>query len=168
LFSLAIFRAPWRLVGAALLLFSAAVGQNQKLPDVMISRDLRNVGVRLDGNGPALALLSKRRDQFTVDAWLRVLASRQDARDQALIPQCNKGPCQVTTEGGQVLTIIDEAFHLPSACRSSTLVVMRAPASTVDHEQCRARLIALDRSGQHPAMFLRWEKGTWSEESATR
>ncbi|MEM7739254.1 MAG: ComEC/Rec2 family competence protein [Pseudomonadota bacterium] len=166
LFVTAILRAPWRLVGFAFVAAALPLGMGQKDPDVFLSRDLRNVGVRLEGDGPALALLSKRRDRFTVEVWLRAIAQEPDVRPQTRLANCSDEGCFQPLPSGGELAVVETASALQSACDRADVVVLRAVKPS--HSPCRALLLALDADGHHAAAVLTRKGDAWQLRRAAR
>ncbi|MEO1659305.1 MAG: ComEC/Rec2 family competence protein [Pseudomonadota bacterium] len=166
LFTLAIFRAPWRLVGACLMALALPLSAGEQPPDVFLSRDLRNVGVRLEGDGPALALLSKRRDRFTAEVWLRSIAEEPDVTAQATLAACSEGVCYQPLLSGDDIAVLDGETGIDEACARAEIVILRTHGTS--GQPCRALLIALDENGRSPAATLSQRSGEWVAETARR
>ncbi|MEM0928500.1 MAG: ComEC/Rec2 family competence protein [Pseudomonadota bacterium] len=166
LFTLAILQAPWRLAGLGLIVLALPLRVGHPPPDIFISRDLRNVGVRLDGDGPALALLSKRRDRFTAEVWLRSIAEDPDVAAQALLSVCDGESCYQQLPGGGEIAVLETASALEAACARAAIIILRTHPN--DRRPCDAFLIALDESGQSPAATLTRSTDRWVLRQAER
>jgi competence protein ComEC len=75
-------RTPLRWSGAALLLVSVVWGLAVRQPDVLISGDGHNVGVR--GRDGRLHLMKTAKDAFLVREWLAADADDRQAGDALL------------------------------------------------------------------------------------
>ncbi|GGY52379.1 ComEC/Rec2 family competence protein [Parvularcula lutaonensis] len=161
LLTLALARAPWRLAGAALVLLALPAGLTVQQPDIFLSRDLRNVGVVQESGEAQLAILSKRRDRFTVEAWLQSLGTAPEIKMQETMRGCTKGPCGTALPRGGRLTVITDRADLMDACAGSEIVVLRARSAEGDARDCSALLVSLRADGTHPAASLRREATGW-------
>lgn len=166
LFTAAILKAPWRLTGLGFLLLAIPLSLGAQTPDVFLSRDLRNVGVRLEGEGPALALLSKRRDRFTVELWLRSMAQEPEMKAQAHWAACDDERCYQLLPGGGEIAVVETAAALTPACERAAIVVLRTSAPP--HTPCRGLLLSLDGNGRYPASLLVRDGAGWQLQQAER
>ncbi|NNU17169.1 DUF4131 domain-containing protein [Parvularcula sp. ZS-1/3] len=166
LLTLALLRAPWRLAGAAFLALALPLSFSAPPPDVYISRDLRNVGVVTGDPARPLAILSKRRDRFTVEAWLQAIGSRVEVKSLDAPCRARDVACSVGgLSEGQVI-ILSGREGLAAACDGAALVILRSRALPGDAEGCSAELVALDSTGRFPATTLRWAGGKVIRRSA--
>lgn len=154
---LALLRAPWRLSGGFLCLVAPLLSLQTTQPSVFLSRDLRNVGVVQEG-GASLAVLSQRRDRFSVEAWQQALGMAQDSTATTLRADCDDRPCALLPGG---IVLIPDRTDLTVACTEATIVVMRARAVAGDRERCAVRLIHLDADGRHPPASLTMTREGW-------
>ena len=166
LFVLAIFRAPWRLAGLGLVIAPLVFPAKHQVPDVFVSRDLRNVGVRLEGEGASLALLSKRRDRFTAEIWLRSLAVEPDVKAQETLSVCGNDVCYQSLLGGGEVAVLETSDDLATACERAEIVILRTYLT--ENLQCQAFLLTLDDAARAPAATLTRGPAGWEMQVAER
>jgi competence protein ComEC len=150
---LALLKAPWRVGGAALLVLALPLSLSADVPDVFLSRNLRNTGIRMD-DGTHLALLSKRRDRFSSENWLQAMGAEPDLTRQRAFDQCQHGFCTESLPGGGALAVISDRSQLARACLSHQVVVLRARPTEEDEKKCSGLLIGLSADGSRPAAGL--------------
>lgn len=157
---LTLLAAPWRLLGLVPILVAFGTGFEEERAEIYLSRDLSNVAMRLTGTEAELALLTSRRDRFTVEAWLSRLAVPRDVDRQALFEVCERNGCfHFLADGGRV-SVIESRAALMRTCRRSRVVILRARTYPEDYLSCRALLIGLDRNGEMaPATLSLTPKG---------
>lgn len=166
LLALSLLTAPWRVAGLFLLAAALPIGLSLPKPDVFVSRDIRNVGVVAGDAGAPLAILSARRDRFSVEAWLQALGAPPDIRVQTVIAGCGEGACTAVTRRGDRVAIIESRASLLSACRAADVVILRARSAPGDAPACQAVLVALGEDGRHAPASLRRVRGAWRVEEA--
>lgn len=152
--------APWRLAGAGIAALALPLGMATTEPDILVSRDLRNVAVRTDGEA-TFALLSKRRDRFAVESWLTASGEEPDVKAQTTIEGCRNGPCYAETTTGEEVAIIERREQLTEACSRAGIIILRARLPDGGRRSCPALVLAQRDDGTHPAASLTAEDGTW-------
>ena len=151
---LGLLRTPLRYAGVALLLVSAVWAARVPQPDILISADGRNVGVR--GPDGKLHLMRAARDGFLVKEWLAADADGRKATDASLTEgvSCDASGCVAQGAGGVFVALALRPEALADDCERAALVVTtRQPpaacgASVIDAERLRRQgALALRRSG---------------------
>ncbi|NRA29480.1 MAG: ComEC family competence protein [Parvularculaceae bacterium] len=150
---LTMLRARWRLGGLIMMACAALLVPSGPHADVFISRDLRNVAVVSDGRAE-LAVLSARRDRFSVEAWIQALGQDPETMPLHELSNCDEGSC--FGPEGQV-AIVPGREGLRAVCARVDVVILRARSLPGDVERCAAVLIARDENGRHPAASVRLE-----------
>nr|WP_305889030.1 ComEC/Rec2 family competence protein [Parvularcula maris] len=164
--TLTLLKAPWRAAGLFLVILAMPLSRMAEVPEVFLSRDLRNVGVRTDGDA-SLALLSKRRDKFSAESWLQALGKHPNINEQQSFATCTAGICRHPLRRGGELWVLTDRSQLRSACRSAAIVVLRSADESVDRGKCAALLIALRPEGNHPAAGILYTDRGWEIRVAT-
>ena len=151
---LGLLRTPLRYGGVALILVSAVWAARVPQPDILISADGRNVGVR--GPDGKLHLMRAARDGFLVKEWLAADADGRKATDASLTEgvSCDASGCVAQGAGGVFVALALRPEALADDCERAALVVTtRQPpaacgASVIDAERLRRQgALALRRSG---------------------
>jgi competence protein ComEC len=151
---LGLLRTPLRYAGAALLLVAAVWAARVPQPDILISADGRNVGIR--GQDGRLHLMRAARDGFLVKEWLAADADTRTATDTSLTEgvSCDENGCVAPAAGGALIALSLRPEALPDDCERAALIVTarQAPAacgaSVIDTERLRRQgALALRRSG---------------------
>src|SRR5580692_3465540 len=147
-----LLRTPLRWSGAAVLLFSVIWALAVPQPDILISADGHNVGVR--GRDGHLHLMRTTKDAFLLKEWLAADADPRQASDASLTDgvSCDDAGCvaQLADGGFVALTLRPDA--LADDCARAALIVTASPAPA----GCRATAIELKRLRAQGAMALRW------------
>ncbi|MGB8400323.1 ComEC/Rec2 family competence protein, partial [Bradyrhizobium sp.] len=148
---LGLLRTPLRWCGAALLLFAVVWAVRVPQPDILISADGRNVGVR--GGDGRLHLMRSARDAFLVREWLAADADPRTAGDASLADgvSCDEAGCVTPMAGGAFVALTLRPEALADDCARAALVVTarQAPAA------CGASVIDTDRLRRQGALALR-------------
>ena len=151
---LGLLRTPLRYAGMALLFVSAVWAARVPQPDILISADGRNVGVR--GQDGRLHLMRAARDGFLVKEWLAADADGRKATDASLTEgvSCDATGCVAQASSGGFVALALRPEALADDCERAALVVTsrQAPAacgaSVIDAERLRRQgALALRRSG---------------------
>ena len=152
---LCLLRTPLRWSGAAVLLIAAVLAARVPSPDILISADGRNVGVR--GQDGRLHLMRAAKDGFLVKAWLAADADARTATDPSLAEgvSCDASGCVMRAAGGALVALALGPEALADDCARAALVVTKRPAPAA----CAAAVIDADRLRQHGAMALRRSRG---------
>ena len=138
--ALCLLTAPWRLAGLLALPAAAVLTALSPPADVFIGRDARQVAVRTQTEeGPALSLLSRRRDRFSVQTWLEHLGLDADLKAQPKFGECGGPACSANLPGGGTLTVATTPEAAARACREAAVVVYAAWAPQA-LASCPARL----------------------------
>jgi competence protein ComEC len=151
---LGLLRTPLRYAGAAVLLIAVVWAVRAPQPDILISADGRNVGVR--GQDGKLHLMRATKDGFLVKEWLAADADARKATDASLTEgvSCDASGCVAQGVGGAYVALALRPEALADDCERAALVVTarQAPAacgaSVIDAERLRRQgALALRRSG---------------------
>jgi competence protein ComEC len=157
---LGLLRTPLRWSGAALLavatLWALAVPQ----PDILISADGRNVGVR--GADGRLHLMRAAKDAFLVREWLAADADPRTAGDGSLADgvSCDPAGCVTALGGGAFVALALRPEALADDCERAALVVTTRQAPMT----CAASVIDTERLRRQGAMALRRSRDGFSLE----
>ncbi|NOJ43257.1 ComEC/Rec2 family competence protein [Bradyrhizobium australiense] len=161
---LGLLRTPLRWSGAALVLSAALWAARVPQPDILISADGRNVGVRgQDGRLHLMHAAKRSRDVFLLKEWLAADADARTAADASLTSgvSCDELGCVMQSAGG----LIAQAFR-PEAfsddCERAALIVTlrQAPAA------CVASIVDAERLRRQGAMALRRSREGFIVEAA--
>ncbi len=124
---LALWQAPWRLAGVALIVAGFVASFFGSAPDVIVAADGRNMAVR--GGDGQLHLLSVRRDVFGAQMWLKRDADRREVKDVALGGDdgfvCDAAGCMAKIEGREDRRLLfarsPEALH--DGCDQAAVII---------------------------------------------
>jgi competence protein ComEC len=160
---LGLLRTPLRWSGAAVLVLSVVWALAVKQPDVLISADGHNVGVRgLDGR---LHLMRTAKDAFLVKEWLAADADPRGPADASLADgvSCDEAGCVTPIVGGGLAALSLKPEALADDCERAALVVTprQAPAS------CVSATMSGDRLRGQRATAL-WRRGSGFTADAVR
>jgi competence protein ComEC len=151
---LCLWRRPWRLAGAALVLAGLTSTALVRPPDLLASGDGRLLAVR--GPDGALWLSSTRRARFTAETWLR----RAGLAEAEVWPRgaaaaaggalsCDPLGCIYRAEG-QVVALALDGRALAEDCRGATVLISLEPLS---RRACPGPRVLIDR-------FDLWREGS--------
>ncbi len=161
---LCLWRSRWRLAGVALLILGAVSPAFQRPPDILITGDMRLIG--LTGPGEQLWLSSRRVGRFPAEVWLRRRAeteghywsSSKGAKGQGAWLACDSLGCRYRHAGAEAaLALKPEALR--EDCQGADLLIAFAPVP----RSCRPGGPIIDR-------FDFWREGThavWLSEAET-
>jgi competence protein ComEC len=148
---LGLLRTPLRWSGAAVLAIAVVWAVRAPQPDILISADGRNVGVR--GQDGKLHLMRAAKDGFLVKEWLAADADSRTAADASLAEgvSCDASGCVTQAAGGAFVALALRPEALGDDCERAALVVTarQAPAA------CAASVIDAERLRRQGAMALR-------------
>jgi competence protein ComEC len=160
---LCLLRTPLRWFGAGVLAFSVAWALAVPQPDILISSDRHNVGVR--GQDGRLHLMRTGKDAFLVKEWLAADADPKGPLDPSLADgvSCDEAGCVAQMGGGGFVALALKPEALGDDCERAALLVTtrQAPPS------CRSPVIAGDRLRGQGAMAL-WRTRDGFAVAATR
>jgi competence protein ComEC len=146
-----LLRTPLRWSGAALLLVAVVWAIRVPQPDILISADGRNVGVR--GADGRLHLMRTAKDAFLVREWLAADADARLSTDASLAEgvSCDEAGCVTEAAGSALVALALRPEALADDCERAALVVSarQPPAS------CAASVMGLARLRRQGALALR-------------
>jgi competence protein ComEC len=151
---LGLLRTPLRWSGAAVLLLSVIWALAVPQPDILISGDGHNVGVR--GRDGRLHLMKTGKDGFLIKEWLAADADPRQAGDSSLADgvSCDDEGCVTPLADGQFVALTLRPDALADDCRHAVLLVTTKQAPPA----CGATVIDLERLRRQGAMALRRAK----------
>ncbi len=167
-----LLRTPLRWAGAAMLAVSVIWSVAVPQPDILISADGHNVGVR--GKDGRLHLMRTGKDAFLVKEWLAADADARPPTDASLADgvSCDEAGCVTQMADGAFVALALRAEALSDDCGRAALVVTarQAPATcpspVIDRERLRKQgALALSRNGGGFAIDANKPKGVdrpWS------
>jgi competence protein ComEC len=148
---LGLLRTPLRWCGAAVLAIAVAWALMVPQPDILISGDGHNVGVR--GRDGQLHLMRIAKDAFLVKEWLAADADPRLPTDASLAEgvSCDESGCVTPLARGGLVTLALRPDALGDDCERATLVVTARQAPPA----CAFPVIDLDRLRRQGALALR-------------
>jgi len=153
---LGLLRTPLRWSGAIVLLLALGWALAVPRPDILISGDGHNVGVR--GKDGRLHLMRTAKDAFLLKEWLAADADARLPVDASLADgvSCDEAGCVAPMADGGFVTLTLRPEALEDDCeRAALLVTARQPAAA-----CRAPVISEDRlRSQGPMALTRTRSG---------
>src|ERR1700736_1291066 len=140
---LGLLRTPLRWLGGAALLLSVIWAVAVPQPDILISADARNVGVR--GKDGHLRLMRTAKDAFLLKEWLAADADPRQPTDSSLADgaSCDDAGCVVQMASGAFVALALRPDALGDDCeRAALLVTARqappaCPSAVIDGEHLR-------------------------------
>ena len=148
---LGLLRTPLRWSGAAALGFSVVWALAVPQPDILISGDGHNVGVR--GKDGRLHMMRTAKDAFLLKEWLAADADVRSPADSSLSEgvSCDETGCVTQMAGGAFVALALRPDALSDDCERAALLVTARQAPPA----CPASVIAGDRLRRQGAMALR-------------
>jgi competence protein ComEC len=150
---LGLLRTPLRWSGAAVLALAVAWALALPQPDILISADGHNVGVR--GKDGRLHLMRTAKDNFLLKEWLAADADPRGPTDSSLAEgvSCDEAGCVTEMAGGGLVALALKPEALSDDCARAALLVTarQAPAS------CSSALMSGDRWRRQGAIAL-WRR----------
>jgi competence protein ComEC len=127
-----------------------------KQPDILVSADGHNVGVR--GRDGRLHLMRTTKDTFMVREWLAADADGRLPADPALAEgvSCDDAGCVVEMAGGGIVALAQRPEALEDDCARAAVVVTPWQAPT----DCGAEVIDSERLRRQGALALRRTQGS--------
>jgi len=148
---LGLLRTPLRWSGAMVLTLAVVWTLFTPQPDILISADGHNVGVR--GRDGRLHLMRTAKDAFLLKEWLAADADVRQATDASLAEgvSCDPAGCVVQMADGSFVALAQRADALADDCARAALVVTmrQAPAG------CAASVIDIERLRRQGTLALR-------------
>src|SRR5579872_2983373 len=148
---LGLLRTPLRWSGAILFLVSTIWAFAVPQPDILISGDGHQIGVR--GRDGRLHLMKTAKDAFLVKEWLAADADDRSIDDASLGEgvSCDDEGCVVPMADGRFVALSLRSDGLADDCARAALIVTPRPAAST----CQATVIELARLRAQGAMALR-------------
>jgi competence protein ComEC len=148
---LGLLRTPLRWGGAGLLALAVLWALALPQPDILISGDGHNVGVR--GKDGRLHLMRTAKDAFLLKEWLAADADPRTPLDSSLADgvSCDETGCVTPLQDGGFVALALRPDALHDDCARAALVVTARQAPS----DCRAVVVDLDRLRRQGAMVLR-------------
>jgi competence protein ComEC len=148
---LGLLRTPLRWLGAAVLVLAVVWALAVPQPDILISSDGHNVGIR--GKDGRLHLMRTAKDAFLLKEWLAADADGRQPTDSSLAEgvSCDEAGCVTQMADGAFVALALRPDALSDDCERAALVVTarQAPPS------CPSPVIDQDRLRRQGAMGLR-------------
>src|SRR5450631_1127500 len=152
---LGLLRTPLRWSGAVVLALAVIWALVVPQPDILISADGRNVGVR--GKDGRLHLMRMGKDVFLVKEWLAADADPRQPADGSLAEavSCDEAGCVTPMADGGLVALALRADAMSDDCAHAVLLVTaRQPPAA-----CPVPVIDQDRLRRQGAMALRRSRG---------
>ena len=153
---LGLLRTPLRWSGAAMIGLAIAWSLAVKQPDILVSADGHNVGVR--GSDGRLHLIRTAKDTFMVREWLAADADGRPPSNPTLAEgvSCDDAGCVAEMAGGGIVALAQRPEALEDDCTRAEVIVTpwQAPAG------CGAEVIDRDRLQREGALALRRTQGS--------
>jgi competence protein ComEC len=148
---LGLLRTPLRWTGAAALVLAVVWALAVPQPDILVSGDGHNVGVR--GKDGRLHLMRTAKDGFLLKEWLAADADGRQPTDASLAEgvSCDEAGCVTQMADGAFIALALRPEALPDDCDRAALVVTTRQASP----SCPSPVIDQDRLRSQGAMALR-------------
>jgi competence protein ComEC len=148
---LGLLRTPLRWSGAVVLLVAMVWAIRVPQPDILISADGRNVGVR--GQDGRLHLMRAAKDAFLVKEWLAADADARSPTDASLGEgvSCDGSGCVTQGSGGAFVALALRPEAVGDDCARAALVVTARAAPAA----CAASVIDAERLRRQGALALR-------------
>jgi competence protein ComEC len=148
---LGLLRTPLRWSGAAVLSLAVVWALAVPQPDILISGDGHNVGVR--GKDGRLHLMRTAKDAFLLKEWLAADADPRQPTDSSLAEgvSCDEAGCVTQMAGGSLIALALRPDALTDDCERAGLLVTTRQAPPA----CPSPAIDQDRLRRQGAMALR-------------
>jgi competence protein ComEC len=148
---LGLLRTPLRWSGAIILLLATVWALSVPLPDILISGDGRNVGVR--GRDGQLHLMRTAKDAFLVKEWLAADADARLPVEASLADgiSCDEAGCVAPMAGGGLVTLALRPDALADDCARAALIVTARQLPPT----CTSPVISVDRLRRQGSLALR-------------
>src|SRR3982074_999668 len=158
---LGLLRTPLRWAGSAVLALAVVWALAVPQPDVLISADGHNVGVR--GRDGHLHLMRTAKDAFLMKEWLAADADSRQPTDSSLAEgvSCDEAGCVVQMANGAFVALALRPEALGDDCERAALVVTARPAAPARPSP----VIDQERLRRQGAMALRRTRGGFAVEA---
>jgi competence protein ComEC len=147
---LGLLRTPLRWSGAVVLLLSVVWALMVPQPDILISGDAHNIGVR--GKDGRLHVMRTGKDAFLVKEWLAADADARLPIDATLSDgvSCDEAGCVTQMADGGLVALAQRGEALTDDCEHAALLVTARQVSP----SCAASVITAERLRRQGAMLL--------------
>jgi competence protein ComEC len=148
---LGLLRTPLRWSGAVLVVLATLWAIVVPQPDILISGDGHNVGVR--GRDSRLHLMRTAKDAFLVKEWLAADADPRLPADASLTEgvSCDEVGCVMQMADGAFISLALRPDALSDDCERAALIV----TASQPPPSCAASVITLERLRRQGALALR-------------
>ena len=148
---LGLLRTPLRWLGAGALALAVVWALAVPRPDILISGDGRQVGVR--GKDGRLHVMRTGKDDFLLKEWLAADADDRSPMDASLADgvSCDEAGCVAQMADGALIALSRRADALVDDCSRALLLVTARQVPS----DCRAATIGLDRLERRGNLALR-------------
>jgi competence protein ComEC len=157
-----LLRTPLRWSGAVMLALAVVWALVVPQPDILISGDGRNVGVR--GKDGRLHVMRTAKDAFLVKEWLAGDADPRDTSDSTLSEgvSCDDAGCVVSMDDGAFVSLALHPEALSDDCERAALVVTTRQAPGA----CASAVIDRDRLKRQGTIALRRTRDGFAVDAA--
>ncbi|MFZ2159223.1 MAG: ComEC/Rec2 family competence protein [Bradyrhizobium sp.] len=147
-----LLRTPLRWAGATLVVLAVAWALVRPQPDILISADGHNIGVR--GRDGRLHLIRSAKEAFLLREWLAADADGRVLADSSLAEgvSCDQAGCVAQMADGGLVALALRPEALADDCERAALLVTGRQASPRD---CGALVVDQDRLRRQGALALR-------------
>ena len=158
---LGLLRTPLRWTGAAALVLAVVWALAVPQPDILVSGDGHNVGVR--GKDGRLHLMRTAKDGFLLKEWLAADADGRQPTDASLAEgvSCDEAGCVTQMADGAFVALAVRPDALPDDCDRAALVVSARQASP----SCPSPVIDPDRLRSQGPIALRRTRAGFAVEA---
>jgi competence protein ComEC len=148
---LGLLRTPLRWAGAGLIVLATAWALMTPQPDILVSGDGHNVGVR--GKDGRFRVMRTGKDAFLVREWLAGDADPRTAADAALSEgvSCDEAGCLTTMADGTLVALSLKPDALADDCAHAAVIVTTRPPPP----DCAAFVIGQEMLRQQGTLALR-------------
>ncbi len=152
---LGLLRTPLRWSGLGAIAIAGVWALATPLPDILISADGHNVGVR--GRDGRLHLMRAAKDTFLVKEWLAADADARLPGDASLADgvSCDEAGCVAQLPDGGFVALVLRPEALADDCTRAAVIISSRQASP----DCGALVIGLERLQKQAATGLRRTRG---------
>lgn len=152
---LGLLRTPLRWLGGGALIVATIWAVTTPQPDILVSGDGHNVGVR--GTDGRLRVMRTAKDSFLVREWLAGDADARLSTDPTLSQgvSCDPDGCVVPMADGRLVALALQPAALADDCARAAIIVTsyQAPAG------CAARVVDREQLQRQGATALYWQNG---------
>lgn len=121
---LCLWRRPWRLVGAAMVLFAlGSLPVSRNLPTVIVAERAQQVAVR--SNAGYLVFSSSRAGKYAAERWLLKFGDLTSFAEASKRPgfACDDYGCTIALEDGREVSVVYHSSILAEECLRASVVI---------------------------------------------